>query len=75
MIETTTIEEDKASAARRQLNFTWEYTQAGIALLVTCAGVYLSLSTPTNYELLKSAFFLVIGFYFGRTNHTRPIGN
>jgi len=31
-------------------------------------------ASSTGFLLLSNAFFLVIGFYFGRTNHTRSGG-
>ncbi len=69
---TTTEEEDRHSANRRQINLTWEYTQSAVALMVVLANVLAAFILPTRSELLGNAFFLVIGFYFGRTNHTRP---
>lgn len=72
----TTLEEDLKTAGQRRINMIWEYTQAGIALLVVLANVaYVFVavicSKATQSELFANAFFLVIGFYFGRTNHAR----
>ena len=71
------------TAGQRRVNLLWEYTQAGIAGLVTttvllCTG-YLVIA---GVETMKTAAFgflvgianLVIGFYFGRTNHQRTGG-
>lgn len=69
---TTTLEEDRHSASRRKINLTWEYTQAAIAVFVVAANVLAAFFLPSQSELLANAFFLVIGFYFGRTNHARP---
>jgi len=75
---TTTIEQNKHTLAQRRINIIWEVTQAVIALLVTMATLYtaakLALITPAQtaaFLLLSNSFFLVIGFYFGRTNHAR----
>lgn len=69
---TTTKEEDLKASSQRRINLTWEATQSGIALMVVLANVIDALWTRTNNQFLTSAFFLVIGFYFGRTNHARP---
>lgn len=71
------------TAGQRRVNLLWEYTQALIAGLVTatvllCTG-YLVIA---GVEVMKTAAFgflvgianLVIGFYFGRTNHQRTGG-
>ena len=75
---TTTAEENRHTAGRRQINLVWEYTQAAIALLVSTAALAvaaaLALRTADGgaaVGLLANAFFLIIGFYFGRTNHAR----
>ena len=65
-------ETDLHAAAQRQINSTWEYTQAGIAVIVVLANVAAAFALPMANEMLSNAFFLVVGFYFGRTNHTRP---
>lgn len=78
---TTTAEENRKSAGQRQVNIIWEATQSIIALAVTSSTLYvaakLSILNPTQtaaFLLLSNAFFLVIGFYFGRTNHQRVGG-
>lgn len=78
---TTTSEQNLHTAGQRKVNMVWEYTQAGIAVTTVIANisyVFLLLfvkevtSNATNAAtLLANAFFLVIGFYFGRTNHAR----
>jgi len=75
---TTTAEQDLRTAGQRSLNRIWEMTQAGIAIGVVSANLlyvfvspFLPAVTNSNSELLKNAFFLVLGFYFGRTNHAR----
>lgn len=78
---TTTSEQDLRTAGQRRINLIWEYTQAGIAVTVVASNVVyifllLFVSNVTSNAskasaLLANAFFLVIGFYFGRTNHAR----
>lgn len=67
---TTTAEDDRHSAGQRQINRVWEYTQSLIAITVTAANIYAALSGIDAREL-NNTFFLVVGFYFGRTNHQR----
>lgn len=76
----TTFQEDLKTAGQRRINIIWEGTQAIIALLVTATTLYVSSSLSLRGEgtaaflLISNAFFLVIGFYFGRTNHQRSGG-
>lgn len=68
-------------AGQRHINRIWEYTQALIAILVSTATLYVAANLSlidrgemAAFLLLSNAFFLVIGFYFGRTNHTNTGG-
>ena len=75
----------KATAATRQntINRTWETVQAVLAVSLVMSMIFASLwgvvvkgdpaTTAQVPESLKAATFIVLGFYFGRTNHTRPI--
>jgi hypothetical protein len=65
-------QESDRNTLRGKINLTWEFTQAAIAVLVVVANIAAAFSLSHGSELLANAFFLVIGFYFGRTNHTRP---
>ena len=65
---TTTLAQDKNTAGQRRVNMIWEVTQAGVAMIITLAVVYCSIEKIASEEL-KNAFFLIIGFYFSRTNH------
>lgn len=69
---TTTLEEDQHSASQRRVNLIWEYTQASIAIGTVLANIVAAFyfAGGTN-PLLANAFFLIVGFYFGRTNHQR----
>jgi hypothetical protein len=71
---TTTLEEDRLTAAARAINLIWEVTQALIAVAVVLANVLAAFYLPGQNALLANAFFLIIGFYFGRTNHARSGG-
>ena len=69
------------TAGQRRINVIWEGTQAVIALAVTGSTLYVAgvLAVKDNgqtaaFLLLSNAFFLVVGFYFGRTNHQRTGG-
>jgi len=78
---TTTSEEDRHTLGQRRVNIIWEITQALIAVAVTGATLYVAGNLAMRNDgqtaaflLLSNAFFLVIGFYFGRTNHQRVGG-
>lgn len=63
-------------AGQRKVNLIWEYTQSIIALSVVVANlivfVHAGMSSKTVEvpAALSNSLFLVIGFYFSRTNHT-----
>lgn len=63
----------KTSAGQRRVNILWEATQAAIAICVTMAFIFVSIRIIDSPDL-KNAFFLIVGFYFGRTNHQRTGG-
>lgn len=76
-----TLESDRHFLGQRRVNLIWEMTQAVIALSVSLGTLYVSAALALNgsgemsaFLLLSNAFFLVIGFYFGRTNHQRVGG-
>ncbi len=76
---TTTAQQDLITAGQRKINLIWEYTQAVVSVLVVSAnmivGTYQGLvayaagTKPEFPVVLSSSLFLVIGFYFSRTNH------
>ena len=77
----TTPEEDRTTASQRRVNIIWETTQAIIAIFITVTacvvyGVRALSTTPLGAaaEVLSNAFFLIVGFYFSRTNHTKTGG-
>jgi hypothetical protein len=81
---TTTFQQDLTAAGQRHINVKWETTQQIIAVVIASAvtvacswlivgGKDDSLRTPA-FMLLSNAFFLVVGTYFQRTNHTKTGG-
>lgn len=81
---TTTAEEDRHSLGQRTINAVWENTQRWIALAVTgtslSVAAWLAIMGATESVQTAALVFvfgvanLVIGFYFGRTNHQRVGG-
>lgn len=70
---TTTVEQDKYTRTARSINLIWEMTQGIVAFAITMAVIYCAVQKIASPEL-SNGFFLVIGFYFGRTNHARRGG-
>jgi hypothetical protein len=75
------LETSRKTLEQRHINLVWEFTQAFVAISVTLATLYVAANLALRAEalaaaflLLSNAFFLVIGFYFGRTNHERTGG-
>jgi hypothetical protein len=69
------------TAGQRRINFIWEVTQSIIALLSVGAGIFImifqAIYSETPHDLpstLSSMIFLVLGFYFARTNHDKTGG-
>lgn len=76
-VPTTTYQEDLTTAGQRKVNLIWEYTQAAIALMVVLAtmavGIWAGMhpeSDGTIPNILATAFGMITGFYFARTNHS-----
>ena len=73
---TTTFQADLTTAGQRKVNLIWEYTQALVAIAVVAANIIVwvvaSVKNSPNMipEGLTNALFLVVGFYFSRTNHS-----
>lgn len=71
----TILQEDIVAAGQRRINLLWEWTQSIIAVLVVCANLLVAVwdgvqPTHTDFPIiLSSSLFLVIGFYFSRTNY------
>lgn len=80
---TTTAEQDRSTQGQREVNLIWEGTQRLIALSVIAVALsvaaWLAVTSETDTKTAAAVFLygvanLVIGFYFGRTNHTRVGG-
>lgn len=69
----TTAQEDITTYGQRRINLIWECTQAAVAITVTLAMVSTAFTNNKN-DTLTNAFFLIVGFYFSRTNHTQVGG-
>jgi len=65
---TTTEQQDMVTAGQRRVNILWEITQSTIAVSITMAIIYTAIS-EIDSQVLTSAFFLIIGFYYSRVNH------
>lgn len=65
---TTTEQEDITHAGQRRINLIWEFTQALIAISITGAVEYCTIS-GIDAPVLTNAFFLVVSMYLIRTNH------
>lgn len=79
----TTAEQDLTTAGQRAINVMWESTQRTIAITVTvtvlgvCLWIVIRGPEPLqipSFTVLSSVFFLVVGTYFQRTNHTKVGG-
>lgn len=69
------------SLGQRRVNLIWEFTQALVAIAVTLTTLfvsgYMAILSPESqgaFLLLSNVFFLVVGTYFQRTNHTKVGG-
>lgn len=70
MPPTTTKQEDLVVAGQRRINLIWEFTQAAVTILITCAAIYCAISGK-DADVLNFAFVAVISTYYARTNHTK----
>ena len=61
-----------AAGRMNNINLMWEVTQALIAVGLVGAVIVLSVRGQPIDEVLKAAMYIVLGFYYGRTNHSRP---
>ncbi len=75
MPPTTTAQQDISTAGQRKVNLIWEYTQASVAVMVVGANIVVWVGTSLFGKEVKipegltNAMFLIVGFYFSRTNH------
>lgn len=70
------------TGSQRRINLIWEVTQAIVTIMVVGATLYiagyLALTergdTAAAFLLLSNAFFMIVAFYYQRTNHVRTGG-
>jgi hypothetical protein len=63
---TTTEQQDKQAYHAQMIDFLMEITQTVLAISLTGATIYISIKGIASEEL-SNAFFLIIGFYFGKS--------
>lgn len=71
-------EEGLTSRGQRWVNLIWEFTQAIMTIMIVYANIRAAFEQPalsaTATATLNNAMFVVLGFYYGRTNHQRVGG-
>lgn len=72
--ERTDVGKSALATRVNTINLIWEYTQALLAIVIVFSFVWCSVTQTPIPRGLGNVLFLVIGFYFGRTNHARPGG-
>jgi len=79
--ETQTDADILRTAGQRRINLLWEGTQAGIAISVCFVALFVAASltlrggtNETTFNPIWNGFFLIVGFYFSRTNHVKTGG-
>lgn len=66
----TTAQQDLTVAGQRRINLVWEVTQSLVAISITASLVYCEIN-QVDSATIRNGFFLIIGFYFSRTNHAQ----
>jgi hypothetical protein len=74
---TTTFQEDLTTAGQRRVNLIWEWTQSFVTVIVVMANMIVAVVNAIRQAgvvsehpaILSSALFLILGFYYSRTNH------
>lgn len=76
MPPTTTAQEDMTTAGQRKVNLIWEYTQSIVTISVVGSNMFVAIingikgvGIDNHPAILSSALFLILGFYYSRTNH------
>jgi hypothetical protein len=74
---TTTYQQDLVSAGQRRVNLIWEYTQSFVTIAVVVTNMIVAATNAIAHgtvaehpAILSSSLFLILGFYYSRTNHT-----
>lgn len=74
---TTTEQEDVVTAGQRLVNILWESTQsfiAGFVVILTMLKAYQLDQGQDIPTIMAVAFGTIVGFYFGRVNHSAQGG-
>ena len=73
---TTTAQEDLTTAGQRKINLIWEWTQSIVTICVVITNMVVATVNSVSGRgmqehpaILSSALFLILGFYYSRTNH------
>lgn len=74
---TTTHEENLTTAGQRRVNLIWEYTQSFVTIVVVFSNMIVAVHNGIQQHsvvaehpaILSSSLFLILGFYYSRTNH------
>lgn len=66
-------EENLTNAGQRRVNIMWEFTQAVMTILIVGTNMYVAClpAAVGGNPTLTNAMFVVLGFYYGRTNHQK----
>lgn len=74
----TTLQEDITTAGQRRVNLIWEFTQSFVTIVVVLANMIVASvngmhggSAQDHPVILSSSLFLILGFYYSRTNHAQ----
>lgn len=70
------------TSGQRKINLIWEVTQAIVTVMVVGATLFIAGTLALNdtgdtaaaFLLLSNAFFMIVAFYYQRTNHVRTGG-
>ncbi len=86
----TTFQQDLTLAGQRRVNLIWEYTQSAVTFIVVLTNMIVAGANALYHPgteldhhpvILSSSLFLILGFYYSRTNHAaiggmgaKPVG-
>lgn len=73
----TTFQEDLTTAGQRRVNLIWEFTQSFVTIMVVTTNMLVASINAIKRAgvvdqhpvILSSSLFLILGFYYSRTNH------
>jgi len=72
----TTFQEDLTTAGQRRINLIWEYTQSLVTITVVATNMLVAAlnairgtAAADHPVILSTSLFLILGFYYSRTNH------